>query len=500
MKTNRIIIPIAALALVVSGCSSNSGGGDSGSTDGAPFVVAQNQEPTTLDPHAREDGGERIVNGNIYETLLEMDGEGELSPLLASDQPELIDDLTWQIKLREGVTFHDGSTFEAEDVKASFERVLDPDFGSEQSAHFGIESIEAVDDTTVEFVTVEPDPVLPKRLYWVKIMPSEYVDSSEVGSHPIGTGPYEFVTWNRGQSVEMSAFADYWDDAPDIQDAEFVFVPEGGSRTAGTMSGEYDLSTHLVPEDTERLPNFASVPGLEQALMVLDNSDGPTQDERVRDALNYAVDKQALAEDLYQGYAEVQECTIIGKTTVGYTESLDPYPYDPERATELLKEAGAEGADLEVIGTSGRWLKDRELTEAVAQYWQEAGINPKTEILNFDSYLERLFSEDRPDAIFLSETSELMDASQSMSSYYAMEAPGSSNSDEELQDLINRAASETDPVERQALFDEASAHACDTSLFTFLITIEDIYGLSDRVAAWDPRVDAQIFLKTISLA
>lgn len=489
----------ALLGMTTAGCGSSgtSAPGDSAST---ALVVAQSQEPTTLDPHAREDGGERIVNGNVYETLLDMDDDGELTPLLAEGLPEQVDETTWEIEVRTGITFHNGDELDATDVAASFERIIDPDFASEQSAQDGIMSAEAVSATTVRFQTEGPDPVFPRRLYWIKIVPSEYANESDFASQPIGTGPYEFITWDRGQAIELSANEEYWGDAGDVEGVTFEFVPEAGSRVAGLRNGEFDITTNLLPEDTERVPNFAHIPGLEQTLMVLDNDAGLTQDERVREALNYAVDKEALADSLYGGFATVQTCQILGEVTVGYNEALEPYAYDPERARALLEQAGAVGQELVVTGTAGRWLKDRELTEAVAEYWKQAGLTPVIEILDFDSYLEQLFADERPAALFLSETSELLDASQSMGSYYAMSAPGSSNSDAELQRLIDAAAVQTDPDERQQTYNQATDRACDSALFTYLLNIEDIYGLSDRVEDWQPRVDAQILVKDISLS
>lgn len=495
MKKPVLAVSLLTLSLAISGC-----GGNATPTDSGPFVIAQSQEPTTLDPHAREDGGERIVNGNVYETLLAMDNDGGLTPLLAAELPTRIDAKTWEIKLRTGIKFHDDTELDAADVVASFERIIDPQFASEQSAFEGITSIKAIDAQTVRFETKGPDPVFPRRLYWIKIVPSEYADSTSIASTPIGTGPYKFVDWARGQNIKLEINEGYWSDAGEIRDVEFRFVPEGASRAAGIMNGEFDLSTNLTPEDIESMPNFSHIPGLEQTLMILDNDAGPTKDEDVRRALNYAVDKEALVESLYQGYAAVQTCQILGESTVGHNPNLEAYPYQPEKAKELIERAGVDGEEISVVGTAGRWLKDRELTEAVAQYWEEAGMKTNVQILDFDSYLGQLFNENRPNSIFLSETSELLDASQTMGSYYAMNAEGSSNNDKKLQELIDAAAIEVDADRRQELYNEATKHSCDSGLFTYLITIEDIYGLSERVTTWEPRVDAQIFVKNIALS
>lgn len=503
----RAAVGVALLSLLAAACggdddggSATGGGGGGGGGDG--ITIALGSEPTTLDPQIREDGGERAVNDNVYETLVARDKEGELYPLLAADMPTQVDETTWEVTLREGIEFHNGSPLDAEAVAGSFNRIIDPELASEQSSFFaGITGAEAVDDLTVQFTTEGPDPVFAARLYWIKVVDPAHAEGDDFAENPIGTGPYKFVEWQRGQQVVIEANDDYWgDDKPSIPKVTYKFVEEGGTRLSGLTAGEFDLITNLLPDDVERAPKAANVLGLEHPVFLLNTFEGVTADADVRRAMNLAVDKEALAEELYGGLARVDDCQILSPSFFGYNDDLDPYDYDPDEAKRLITEAGAEGQTVSVVSTSGRWLKDRELTEAVANFWTEAGLEVDVTIYEFDEYLDRLFDEEtRAPAIFVTSSNELLDAGRQLGAFYSMNGIGGSNEDAEMAAMIDEAAVETDEDARKELYAEITKKACDEAYFTFLLNIEDSYGMSERLE-WEPRVDAKIIVNEMELS
>jgi len=507
-RSSRWLLALMSLVLVATACSSTpsdttapagdttttAGGADTTAptVEGAEIVIAIGSEPSTLDPHTRDDGGERAINDSIYERLLDRDTDGQLIPMLAADLPTQVDEVTWEMTIRDGVQFHNGTELTAEVVAASFDRLIGLGAESEQSGFFEtIDRVEATGDMTIRVVTKEPDPVLPSRLYWFKV-----IDAGAVGegfdTNPVGTGPYKFVSWNRGSSVELEANPDYWGGEPSISKVTFRFIEEAGTRLAGLISGEFDLITNLSPEDAERAPKAVSVLGLEHPIFILNTFDGVTADVRVRQAMNYAIDKQALADALFGGRAQVDQCQILSPSIFGFNPDLEPYPYDPELAQQLIAEAGAEGAEVQVVGESGRWLKDRELIEAVANYWNAAGLNAQVEIYEFGEYLNRLFDrETRAAAIFVSSSNDLLDPTRQLGNYYSPEGIGSSNKDEEMLEWVTQAASETDVDVREELYHQATARACEDAYFAFLLNVEDTYGMSERLV-WEPRVDSSL--------
>lgn len=462
--------------------------------------IAIGSEPTTLDPQLRDDGGERAITDNIYETLMQRDAQGVLSPLLAADMPEQVDETTWEIDLKPGISFSNGEAFDAEAAAFSVNRIIDPEFNSEQASFFAsITGAEAVDEDTVRISTDGPDPILPARLYWMKMVPPDASQNDDFASNPVGTGPYMLSEWNRGTSIQLVANPDYWGDAPEIQEAEFRFVGEFGTRLSSLLSGETDLITNLLPEFVDQVPNAEAVTGLENPIIILDVDDGPTADVRVRQALNLAVDKEAIAEALFGGYATVSKGQLLAPSIFGFNPGIEGYDYDPERARELIAEAGAEGVEIELVGTAGRWLKDREIIEVVAAYWSEIGVVPNVRIFEFGEYLNRLFDrETRADAIFVVSSNELLDADRQLSGYYLKDGVGASNTNEDMAEKIIAARSETDVEAREAIYHDVLQTAYEDAYFTFLLTINDIYGTSERLS-WEPRADAKLLVKTMSV-
>jgi len=464
------------------------------------IVIALGSEPTTLDPQLREDGGERAVNDNIYETLMARKPDGTLVPGLAVAEPRLLDPSTWEVKLRPGITFHNGEPLNADAVVYSIKRIIDPKFNSEQMSFFNtIKDAQKVDDLTVKIMTDGPDPILLSRLYWLKIVPPAHSKDARFAETPVGTGPYRFVRWNRGQNIILEQNPGYWGEKPEIQKVTYRFVSDPGTRLAGLKAGEFDVITNLLPEFKEQVPQAIHVMGLEFPIIILNADSGPTKDVRVRQALNYAVDKRALAEGLFEGFAQISPGQLLSPSFFGFNKDVQAYPYDPEKAKALLKEAGATGVTVEVIGTAGRWLKDREIVEAVAAFWDRVGIKSKVRIFEFNEYLNRLFDrKTRADAIFVVSSNELMDADKSFSAYYKAGGIGSSNSDKELAALIDAARTETDGAKRTALYHQAVKRAHDQAYFVWLLNIEDVYGVSKRVD-WSARVDAKVLVSEMKV-
>jgi peptide/nickel transport system substrate-binding protein len=466
----------------------------------ADITIAIGSEPSTLDPQIRDDGGERAINDNVYETLMARTPDGELVAGLAAEAPTQPDALTWEFKLRPGVKFHNGEPFNADAVVTSVKRVIDPALKSEQAAYFGtITGAEKVDDLTVRVTTSGPDPILPSRMYWMKMIPAAYAADAKLAEAPVGTGPYKFASWNRGQDIVLEKNADYWDGAPAIDKVTYRFVGESGTRLSGLMAGELDVITNLLPEFAGQAPKFAAVSGLETTVMILSTDNEVTKDPRVREAMNISIDRKALAESLFGGYASPVKGQLTNPKAFGYNKSLPEFPFDIGKAKALVKEAGAEGKTITIVGEAGRWLKDRELIEAVGAYWKETGLNVDIRIEDFGEYLNQLFDkEKRPDAIFVSNSNELLDADREMTFALQSKASAASNSDQEMSDQISAARVETDVEKRQAMYDTINKKVFEQSYLAPLLNQQDIYGFSKRLE-WQPRVDSKLLVKEMKV-
>jgi peptide/nickel transport system substrate-binding protein len=242
-------------------------------------VVIAN-DPATLDPQVSEDGNERAVNDSVYETLLTRDQDMNIIPNLATEY-EQVDDTTWQFKLRQGVKFHNGEPFNADAVVFSVKRIIDPALQSDQASFFGtITGAEKVDDSTVNIITSGPDPILPARMYWMKMVEPKHAqgDPETFATTPIGTGPYKFVKWDRGVEVVIEANPDYWGGKPSIDIVHLRPIQEESTRLAALQAGEVDLVFGLLPEQIDQAPVAVHTPGLEFPMILLSNQ--PREPER----------------------------------------------------------------------------------------------------------------------------------------------------------------------------------------------------------------------------
>ena len=465
----------------------------------ATVTIALGAEPSSLDPQLVQDGSERSVNDNIYETLVYKQADGTLVPGLAAAMPEQVAPDRWRFHLRPGIKFSDGEPFDSAAVVASIARILDPAFKSRQATWFSaIVRGEAVDPLTVDLVTNQPDPTLPARMYWMKMLPPDASRKPDFALHPVGTGPYRFVEWVRGQRVVLAADPSYWGGKPAVEGVTFRFVPEPGTRLAGLKSGQFDMITALLPEYAKQVPQMAHVGGPEVGLMVLNTRPGAgiTEDVRVRRALTLAIDRASMAKDLFEGYAEPAADQIVGRGWTGYDPALKPTPYDPAEAGRLIKAAGAAGKTLDVLAVSGRWLKDREQLETVAAYWEAAGLKVNLRFLEWTEYLNRLFDQTtRPQVAFVVHGNPLFDADRTYTAYLeAGKGSMSSAARPDLDAVIARARTETDPAKRDALYAQIAEAAAKDYLYVFLLQAEDLYGLSSRLR-WHPRTDGKLIVK-----
>lgn len=466
-------------------------------------VIAIGGDPSTLDPQYADDGNERAVNDNIYEMLLFRDSKTmAIIPGLAESYKQ-VDPTTWEFKLRKGIKFHNGEPFNADAVVFSVKRIIDPAFKSEQLSFVAtLTDAKKVDDYTVRIITSGPDPILPARLTWMKIVPPKYTTENpkDFPNKPVGTGPYKFVEWKKGSHVTLVANEEYWGGVPKIKDVVIRPIPEEATRLAALKAGEVDLVRGLIPEYVKDVPKAVNIHGLEFPWIRINTKKGKLADVRVRQALNYAVDKETLAKTLYLGYAVPADGQLLTKGHFGYNPEVKAYPYDPAKAKALLKEAGAEGLTIELIGESGRWLKDKELIEAVAGQLTEVGLNVKVKILEWSAWLNLLFAgaEKAPDLQFSSHDNVLLDADRTLSAIFHSKGGQAAYANPEVDKLVDSGRTEIDMKKREEMYRKVVKTVHDEAACIFLLNLDDIYGLSKRLE-WTPRLDGRILVKEMAL-
>ncbi len=470
---------------------------------GAGIVIGLGTEPGSLDPQAVDQFAMFTINDNVFDKLVTRNAAGDLVPGVATDLGTPVDDTTWQYTVQEGVSFHNGEPLNADAVVHSVLRIIDPDYATPLKDNLGtVVGAEKVDEYTVNILTSGPDPLIPTRMTLLYIVPPEASQSAGFGENPVGSGAYRFVSWDRGIAVELEANPDYRGGASSVSTARFTFIEEYGTRLAGVLNDEIDLMTDLLPEDNARVDQSWTTPtGLKQFIVSLNARAGsPVEDVRIRQALNHAVDKEAIAEGLFSGIGEILQGQMLNPNWFGFNPDLDPYPYDPDRARELLAEAGATGLEIQLVSLVGNSLLDRETTEAVAAYWAEVGVNAEIFIPEFSEYIDRLIDrENRPDAIFVPHDNILFDGDRTLSAYYHSQGCCGSMDPSEADEWIDAGQTEIDQAARLKLYQDVGQAGHDGAWYVWLISIPNVFAGTDRID-WSARADGLIHLVDIGVS
>ena len=479
----------------------------SGVAQSPELVVAQGIDPETVDPHASYTTATMNVYLHMFDGLLHRDADLVIKPALATAWRS-VDDNTWEFDLRRGVTFHDGSPFTAEDVKFSFERVFNPAFKSPLVPNVNaVTRVDVMDPHRVRLITKSPYPILPARLTVFPIVPAKYVrdrGDAEFRRRPVGTGPYRFVEWIKDDHLTLEANPTWWGGRPRIARITFRPIPESATRVAALQAGNVDIVTNVPPDvvaDLGKHPRLevASVPS-ERVIFIHINVKlgGPTADRRVRQALNYGVNKKALIRFVLGGFG-VQVPAPITPQHFGFDPNLAPYPYDPERAKALLTEAGFPGGfDTTLYVPTGRYLKDRELGEAIAGQLGRVGVRTKLATPEWGTYAQLATSYKIGPLYLLGWSSQTYDADGVLFSTLYTGNPWSPYSNKELDALLLAARGSLDPEARKRHYQKALALIREEAPMIFLHRQVDVYGVSKRVA-WKPRSDERIWLVEAAL-
>ncbi|MEE4121133.1 MAG: ABC transporter substrate-binding protein, partial [Paracoccaceae bacterium] len=364
-----LALPPLAVGLATGLSTGLSTGPAAAQTPPGVLVVGQIAEPKSLDPHAVTAVNDFRILLNVYDGLVRYaDGTLEVEPALAESWEISEDGTVYTFTLREGVTFHDGTELDADAVKFNFDRMLDEEHPYHDTGPFplsfffsAIEQTEAVDDRTVRFTLSEPyAPFLSNLAYptGLIVSPAAVMEhGADFGRNPSGTGAFRFVEWRSNEAVVIERAPGHWDGDASLDAVVFRPITDANTRTAEMLAGGIDLMVEVPPNALSEFEGEGYTVH-EQAgphlwFLILNTREGPFADQRVRQAANYALNKQAIVENVLEGTAEVAAGPTPPAFAWAYNEALEPYPYDPDRARELIAEAGAEGAELTFYVTEG---------------------------------------------------------------------------------------------------------------------------------------------------
>ncbi len=542
LRNNMFLVTVVVLlASLLGACQTNQAAETQEapqSTAGSAIVVALSEAPVSLDPADHRSRPSETVIRNMFDGLVTRDTRSGVHMQLAESM-DWTDDQTLTIQLRQDVKFHDGSQMTAEDVVFTFNRVILENQIEYPEVHSSprkgliapLESIEKTGDFTVVMHFSTPWPPAMQMLVHQQIVPKAYLE--KVGTkgfveHPIGTGPFKFVSAGDGlEEIVMERFEDYYGGSPDlapvgpacVEKVIFRVIPEASTRAAALLAGEVQVIQSVPSDLVGRLNENSNVvvktaPGTQPKWIELNVTKPPFDDVRVRQALNYALDKNLIIQEIYDGRAIALPGALSPYNNF-VNKSLQPYPYDMDKALQLLADAGWSDTNNDgIVDKDGQNLsftidtleEHRGLAEAVASLFQEAGIDASVRFWEYSVVRPMLLAGERqsylddwgdsafdPVGHFEAKWHGFVEGA----SYGRGNFSGYNN--ERVNELVWLGETTVDTAERQTIYDEAQQIVYDEAPAVFLILPEEIEASLMTVSNWEPASDSRVNLHDVCL-
>jgi peptide/nickel transport system substrate-binding protein len=511
MDCRRLLTFAIALSLVA---------GPAAAAPQGKVVIAQGVDPTTLDTMNQQETPASVVAAHLFDTLVERDPNLKAVPALAAEIPRLVSPQVWEVKLRRGVKFHNGEEFDAESVKFSLERVKLPTMRA--SSNFRpIDRVEIVDPYTVRVHTSKPWPTFTTVMGFRQASmypPKAYAgkDSAFISKNPIGTGPYKLVRWSKDEEIVLEANEQYWRGAPRIKTVVFRPIPDDAVRVAALQNGEVDVAVNIPPHLANIIAGHPRVflttaPSIRtlQLMFVTHEFDaqhklvgpykGVTADKRVRQAITSAIDADEIIKSVLDGKA-IRLATMLTPLHFGYDAALKPVKQDVAKAKKLLAEAGyAGGLELTLNSPQGRYVRDKEVAEAVSGQLTKAGIKTTLRTHEFVSYLNNMVYVHKAGPVWLiGWGTPTIDAETVYGPLFRTGSNLGNYSNPDFDGMVDQAQSMMDEKQRLALYHRINKLWIDDAAAAPLYQQIDLYGANKRLN-WKARSDEAIKVYDMSI-
>lgn len=505
MKRLAVAAAVATIGLVLCVVACSPGQRvDLGEDVSGNLIAAISGEPDQLDPHKTTAYFSFEVLENVFDTLVEPDENLEMRPALAESWDVSPDQLTWTFRLRPGVTFHDGSPFTADDVVYSYRRIIDEKLANVDKFS-AVADVTAPDPLTVVVHLDRPTPNLLTNLGGFKgmaIVSRRNVESGQIATHPVGTGPFEFVGQKSGDSITLKANPSYWDGAPPISGVTFRFIAEPSTALSALQAGEIDW-TDSVP--TQRVAQLRDDDSITLAVtesndywyLALNEARAPWNDVRARQAIAYGIDRAAIVAATSYGTATANQLAIP-EGNPWYTP-YDRYRYDLDIARSLIDDAGVGDVDLDLLVTS-EYPATVTAAQIIADNLAPLGITVNIRTVDFATWLDEQ-NTGNFDMLMMGWLGNI----DPDDFYYAQHhSQGTSNaqkfSDPEVDRLLDAGRVETDRRARGALYDKAATLIADKVSYIFLYNPSVIQAWTPDLTGYHARRDAAVRFRTADLA
>ena len=464
----------------------------------ATLIVALNGEPPRLDPSQPVGRLNEIANTLLFDSLTTRDANGNLGPALAVSWKR-VNDTTWQFRLRSNVKFTNGEPFNADTVKFNLEQLLlSPEANSPHRTFVQtIKQVDVVNPLVVNIITDGPDVLLPARLsdlYGVMAPPKYYQQVGPAGfaAKPVGTGPFKFVEFRKDEYLRLAVNDDYWGPKPSFRALILRPIVDDSARMAALLAGEVDIANAVPYARVAELRTHSNIQIVRSSTTrfyfgVFNTNVKPFDDVRVRQAVNYAIDVNSIIKNLFMGYG-TRIASVFNPGTFGYDPSVQPYPYDPAKAKQLLVDAGyPNGFDTSFDSFTGSLVDHSVLAEAIVAQLGQVGIRAKLNVTDFGVFgPKRLAFNTAPMYIY-----SLGDWAFDMGIHLPSYLEGSQGyyyKNKDLWDEVAEANRTFDVAKRKQMFSDIQRKMKDDAAYIYLFQLDAVWGLGQNVV-WTPPVD-----------
>ncbi|MCG5432584.1 ABC transporter substrate-binding protein [Mycobacterium sp. MYCO198283] len=498
----RFVGALVISAVVAAGCSTGRRV-DLGDAASGNLIAAIAGEPDQLDPHKTTAYFSFEVLENVFDTLVEPDENLQMRPALATSWETTPDQRVWTFHLRPGVTFHDGTPLRADDVVYSYRRIIDEKL-SNVDKFSAVTDVRALDDRTVQITVAQPTPNLLTNLGGFKgmaIVSRRNVESGEIATRPVGTGPFAVVGATSGDSITLKTYDGYWGARPKISGVTFRFVPEATTALSALQAGEVDWTDSIPPQRVAQLRNddslrLAVTPSNDYWYLALNQARAPWNDVRVRRAVAYGIDRDAIVTATSYGTATANQLAIPPGNP-WYTP-YDTYRYDPDKAKALLEEAGVQPGDLDMLVTT-EYPETVTAAQIIADNLAPLGFTVKIRTVDFATWLDDQ-NNGNFDMLMLGWLGNI----DPDDFYYAQHhSKGTSNaqhfSDAEVDRLLDAARVEVDRNARAADYAQAATRIADLVSYIYLYNPSVIQAWTTALTGYQARRDGAVRFATAQL-
>ncbi len=471
------------------------------------ITVGMDTDTPTMDPHKHAERAGTTVMYQIFDCLFFRQQDMKLINTLVEDY-KVLSPTVVQLNLRKGVQFHNGEPFNAQVVKFSLERVLDPKTKSPRTPSLSwLKSVDVTDNNTVKLNFKNPHPLWTQDLLSICMVPPKYIaekGDSYFAEHPVGTGPYKFVKWVRSQEILLTANTKYFLGEPRIENVSIKIVPDASTRLAALLSGTIDLMRGISPEEipvVKANPNLRvyTVPILRFHWFYISdclNPESPLSKKSVRQALNYGLNVPEIVQNIVGGLGT--PTTVLNPMHFGWDASIKPYPYDPQKAKSLLKEAGyPNGFPMTIHYTPANMIKGDEVTQAVQSQLNNIGLDVKLQKWSAVGYMDIIQSGRAKPAFGLNWGSfGVFDGDAILFPFFRSGQPYAFFHTPELDSLIDAERREMDPQKRKELMIKAQQIIREEAPWIFMYSFSTIEGGSAKLD-YRPRSDELFYMYEI---